>query len=175
MKNICKVFSDGTCIYIDLYVKSAWIGRFFLFAFNLFIFSGLLFLLVKVEDVYIGQVLVASAVFLTFYGFTVVRYTLWNFFGHESIIINTKTLTTQSDYGFFLSKPKTIELNGWALEYAQKQETKAGVQHTIQIFTYDEHDRPVFVYETGVTILQEDCEMITKVLTDYINNLAIRI
>ena len=125
--------------------------------------SLLLFGFAQIPPAEIGAFLVPIFLVSFLFYFFIFRYTLWNWFGKELLIINTKSVSYQLDYGFYLTKLKTIPFSrlGLSSEIIQKtDETSFG---KIYFFNYrEEDDLPEPIYETAIIIPENKVEEIKE-------------
>src|SRR5690606_16432638 len=95
---------DDICVYATTVVKATIISKIILALINFI-------LLVAITVFFIEHILLAAMAFLGL-ELLVIKYTLWNLFGEERLIINTKTISYQQHYGFFTTVFHTMDFNG---------------------------------------------------------------
>ncbi|WP_121810967.1 hypothetical protein [Mucilaginibacter kameinonensis] len=91
-----EIFSDGICVYVSVNVSNPFIGKLAL------VFANLLILTVIGLGVVWhipGMVICFGLLFVL-----LAKYSLWNFFGWENLIINTRSVSYQRDYGLFKTR-----------------------------------------------------------------------
>src|ERR1700761_486593 len=88
-----RIFSDDVCIYVFANTNHALWRKAILILASLFMFSVVCFSLA----IWLPDLTILSLII----GFMVLRYSLWNIYGEENLIINTKSLSYQHGYGFF--------------------------------------------------------------------------
>jgi hypothetical protein len=150
MRNKCHIRKDGVCLYVTTEVKAESIGKIILLLLNLIIFIGICAIMVSVEEQNIGRSLLGLIIFSILLFYTLGRYTLWNFFGKEIFIINTKTISVQYDYGFFLTALDTKPLNHLSYEYCKMREEKGEETGKLLFYSYNEQELPELIF--GLTL-----------------------
>ncbi|GAA4466843.1 hypothetical protein GCM10023093_21600 [Nemorincola caseinilytica] len=99
-----------------------------------------------------------------FYAITLGRLTLWNLFGREFVIINTKSLSYRRNYGFFTTQLKVLPFKD--LHYTIKERgQRSGVDSgTLQFAHHNEQGLSVNLFTTSVVLpikrLQELTEQV---------------
>lgn len=155
--NQVSVHSDGICIYLTIKVRNALLPRLFLLLINLLMITAvaaaifywlpLLFFIATVTEVFVA------------------RYTMWNFFGSELIMFNTKAMTYQHDYGFFKTKVVTSTI-GKVLHckaIATVREKNAILQY-LEFGSYDENDLPYVLYQAALPVQERDTRLILQLM-----------
>lgn len=93
MKDKFIINTDGVCVYVSVSVTNSLVGKILLLLANGIALTVLVLSVVE----WIPALLLVTLVMLAL----LMRYTLWNLFGAENLIINTKSLSYQHDYGFW--------------------------------------------------------------------------
>ena len=144
------VFSDGLNIYASFQSKVAPYVKWILVLLNLLVLSGYVALIVNIPKDSQGDFAILFIVIPLFTGLTLTRFTFWNLWGRESIIINTKSFSYQYDYGILTLNLKTKETNGlsWAIhdEFIDGDQTYV----TVNFGTFDEHDLEIHLHTTSL-------------------------
>lgn len=100
----------------------------------------------------------------------IIKYTLWNFFGEERLIINDKTLSYQQHYGFFTTTLNTIAFNKkiWIKDYDRVNQ--GNISYVKFLFeSYDKNSLPEVIYHSVLNITEADF----KKFLQYIDKLFI--
>lgn len=117
MKALVKIQSDGLNVHVIYKVKSKLIGR--------VILSMILILLLIIWTVAFSSIdgpespkLIAGLMLpCSLSLFLTTKYLLWNSFGEELLIVNTKTVSYSYSYGIIRTNLKTISHNSLALNF----------------------------------------------------------
>ena len=168
MKNTATVHSDGINVYLTSVVRSNPIGKYIITFFTLGFSALLLFIFIKIDPRETGAAILPIFLIAALFFFFVGRYTLWNWFGKEHLIINAKSISYRYDYGWYSTNLKTIPLVrlGYASEFVQTiNKTDFG---RIYFYNYrQEDDLPELVLQTTVLIpeskIQETNTLINEI------------
>lgn len=95
--------TDGICVYASVGVKTTLIGKIYLAVMH----AAVLTVIGIALKQWIPLLLLS---FLAIEGW-LIKFTFWNLFGKEHLIINTKSVSFQYDYGFFKTEYVTREVN----------------------------------------------------------------
>jgi hypothetical protein len=140
---------DGICVYATSKIKPN------LVAIMILIFANLVFLTVitffAIEGLPIPAIVFGSAELF------IIKYTLWNFFGEERLIINDRSLSYQQHYGFFTSALHTIPFNKkiWIVDYDKV--TQGNTSYVkFQFESYDKNSLPEVIYHSVLNITEAD-------------------
>ena len=153
MSNPIDIKTDGINVYVTIQVKSKSVGKiilgvmiFFLFAaFSLFIFN-------------LGNPEIRKAIFVVPLLFIVliyfpVKYFLWNLSGKENLVLTTRSVSFNYDYGIILTPKKTVLYNRLGMEIQPvryENETKLGKMIFYNYKT--ENNLPEVIHETTVLV-----------------------
>ena len=112
----------------------------------------------------IEHIVIAALFFCAFECF-VIKYTLWNLFGKEKTIINTKSLSIQLNYGIFTTPSKTTVLNKRIL-LCHYDEIIQNNQKLLKILvqSYNEHNLPTLIYQSALFVAAADFERVALLL-----------
>jgi len=147
--NDLKFSYDGVCVYVTTTVKAGITAKIILSFINLVLLGIIIFFTFE-------HIVIASIVFSGF-ELLVIKYTLWNLFGEERLIINTKSLNYQQHYGFFTTSLHTINFNKKIIIRPYEEVFEADVKYSKFLFeSYDENNLPVVIYHTVLNITEED-------------------
>src|SRR5690606_13272992 len=104
MKNLATVYSDDVNIYVTAEIKSKAAGK-ILLGFTLVIAFGLfIYLLISFDFKEMGKASISIIFIPIFFLFFLSKYLLWNIYGQEHLVVNSKTVTYLYDYGFFRTR-----------------------------------------------------------------------
>jgi len=160
MKNICEISSDGHCVYLTSVVKSNLIGKIILILFNAAVISLLVLLTNIFSDPGSGSAVIGFLIVLVLYITTLLRYTLWNFWGRENISISTETIKYHFDYGFFSTKEKIIHFENLSTGFDCREDETLG---KVYFYDLDENKQQIEIFSTTVVLSFR----IYKKLTNY--------
>lgn len=157
-----KLNYDGICIYATTILKAAIVGRLFLLILNLVLIGVIIAF--SIEKVFIG-VLVFTAVEIF-----IIKYSLWNLYGEERLIINAKSLSYQHYYGLFTTPFHTISFNK-RIQVLPYGEVVEGDQTYVKFLfeSYNENNLPSIIYHSVLHINKTDFEK----LLQYIDQLFV--
>ena len=157
-----RIFSDGICVYVSVSVNNSLVGKVALVVANAFILS--VFVLSIKE--WIPGLFICTTIFLIM----LIRYTLWNFYGKENLIANTKSFSYQHDYGFFKTSYITKPVHARLI--LTNEEKEDGIYCTF--ITYRKTDNlPVEIYNMTFPVSEKDLQLINLLIEQlYINELS---
>lgn len=89
--------------------------------------------------------------------------TLWFGFGKERLIINTKSITYQYQYGFYLTKPESRPIKkALNISLAPSRE-RNGLEYFNLIFeTYNKYDVPEEIYRSSLAITRAEFAVLKR-------------
>lgn len=170
MNNTIDINNDGINVYATLNVKANRTGKITLFA-VIVVFSSVFIFLgssVKTED---GKSLLFPFVLIfLLVSIIPIGYFIWNLFGSESLIVNSKTISYQYNYGIFKTNLKTINYEVLGVSFARirtENETELG---KLIFYNYREKDNlPEFVHQTSVLLPKEDLKRLENEISGLFN------
>jgi len=162
LSNNPAIISDGVCVYFTANSSNPVLGKVLLLIAD----SAICIVLVFSIFENIGGLILASLLLVLFFG----HYTLWNLLGRENLIINTKTISYQHDFGLYKSAYTTKKINK-LLEILIVNKLPEKEQNDLQLrfFSYNDADIRVELYTTVFHISSTDAEKLNKM----VNNLFI--
>jgi len=111
MRNTVNKHNDGINFYATFNVKANTFGKVVLSIMILILMTVFIFVVSTITKDDIREMLFPMIViFILILAFPV-RYLLWNFFGKETLIVNTKTISFCYDYGILKTNLKTIHFD----------------------------------------------------------------
>lgn len=164
-KNYFEVSSDNELVY---YVAKMKRRRSVVFVFRLLIAVLAIGLLGRIAFKDLGFVypewafalLIASAfsgLFLLFFGVVF----LWNIYGEESLVISTKGITVQNNYGWWQTAPKKYAFSEGVRWYFSRNNPSK--EEGILVFeTYDELGQPVPLIQSAILVPRLAHEELTR-------------
>jgi hypothetical protein len=174
MRNEIKIVSDGVCLYITSKIIAHKAGLSALAAFNILFLIVVYFVLSlsesDPENVKIKVLFLLMGI--PIYLFTLGRYTAWNLWGEERIIINTKTISYQYSYGIIEPRMTTKKFNTLSIGMNWKENSNDNEHGELILYDYDENDLPIEIFSSTVCIKKEDLELINREIeTLFINEI----
>lgn len=176
MKNRIHIKSDGINAYADLEVIASKTGVRILgvfIALSITLITGLI-LTIKADEV--KSMIFPLILIITLCLGLPLKYLLWNMYGVESLIVNTKTISWSYNYGFFQTNLKTVKYNILATGYEKVRgdgEREVGI---LVFYNYREEDNlPEVIHQTTVLLTKEEInifdEQIFKIFElEFFNN-----
>ncbi|SMC86755.1 hypothetical protein [Pedobacter africanus] len=130
-------------------VVSSTAGKIFLYALNILLIAVVV--LFFIGDIGIITLFIAVMEVLLF------RYSLWNLYGSETIILKKHTLTYQQCYGFIKMPLRTVSITKTLRVIPFHENFQAGNQAMKLIFeSIDERLQPVNLYQTSLPVSNQD-------------------
>jgi hypothetical protein len=140
---------DGICVYATSKIKLNLVAVVILTVANLVLLAVIT--LFAIEGLPLPSIVFGLAELF------IIKYTLWNFFGEERLIINDKSLSYQQHYGFFTTALHTITFNKkiWIIDYDKViQADTCYVKFKFQ--SYDKNSLPEIIYHSVLNITEAD-------------------
>lgn len=165
MKDRCIIRDDGINIYITLINEVRFVAKIGLVMMCVFLSFPFVILSIYGGSATSGGAVFGFIVFLIIYIVFPLRLTIWNLFGEEHLILNTKSFSYQHDYGIILTNFKTqkIDLIGLGLNViGQIDDEDYG---KLDIFNYDEETYvPHLIYKSSIYLTKSNFETIVESL-----------
>lgn len=140
---------DGICVYATSKIKPNLVAIMILTFVNVF--------LLTVITLFAIEGLPLPAIFFGLVELFIIKYTLWNLFGEERLIINDKMLSYQQYYGFFTTPLHTIAFNKklWIIDY---DKVSLGDTSYVKFLfeSYDKNSLPEVIYYSVLNITETD-------------------
>lgn len=154
MKNTADITNDGVSVYLDSAIRPDNTVRIALFFANLFAFGiyGLIVYATWGEGLPRFSLFAIYIMLPLFYSVTLGRLTLWNLFGQEYVIVNTKSIAYRRNYGFFSTELKVLpfkDLHYTILERHKRSGVESG---TVQFAHHNEQGLSVNLFTTSVVL-----------------------
>lgn len=166
MNNTINIRSDGINVYAELRVKANLIGKVILSLLVTFLFVFFSFIFLNLNPEELGPAILGILVVAIFFIGIPTKFLIWNLFGKEYLIVNTKSISYQYDYGIFRTKLKTINYHRLGTGFEKHKINKEITKGYLIFYNYNaENDLPEVVHQT--TVLVEDDKI--KLLDNEIN------
>lgn len=148
-KHTFLIRTDGICVYASIGIRIALIGKIYLMVMHA---AALLVIGVALKE-WIPMLLLVA---LLFEGW-LLKYTLWNLFGKERLIINTKSISFQYDYGFFKTDYVTREIHRMLDIRLSETDLKSDRRY-LHFLSCNENDIPLEIYSAALTVTEGEGE-----------------
>jgi len=159
------IFSDGINVYATFESKVNKLFKSILILLNVFVYSLLLFAITQIPEEKILNYAFPILLLTVLSFLTLTKYTLWNIYGREILIINTKSFSYQHDYGWFNIKMKTIKTERGILFGIDDQLRKGNKEFvTIWFEHFDENDVPKPLYNSSIKIEIDSYQQMSKLI-----------
>ena len=155
-KPVSLIYTDGVCVYISVNVSNPVIGKVALILADLMLLCPVI---IGITEGILALILLSGVFFLF-----LLKYTLWNFWGQENIIISTKSVSYQQNYGLFKTgyTTKTI-FNRLVIDYLDDGNEPGCVN--CRFITYGETNHiPFEIYQMIFPINLKDARKIGELL-----------
>lgn len=116
-----------------------------------------------------GLIFMGSLVFYIVMYIMVGKYTLWNLFGEERLIVSTKAVNYQHHFGFFETPWKAKKFNKLYLQFGKAQEINGANYGKLEFITEDENGVYISLYCTSIMVGEDKIQE----AVEYINILFI--
>ena len=162
MKNRVEISNDNVCVYYDASIKP---DTFLIIAITLVNIFLLILFIVIIASTYDADLpklslFVIYIVLPTIYTLTIGRTCLWNLFGKEHLVINTKSIAKKVSFGFFQSQWNSITINNPTYEIVINERYAGQDYGTLRFLHHDENDLPIEIFSTTVVLPIERLSLI---------------
>lgn len=149
--------SDGICLYLTIGINAKLPAKLIIVTLNLILIGIIVFA--------VTQGIIAMMILSTLIWIFLLKYSFWNFYGKEHLVINTKTMMYQHDYGFFRTNPKLKFFQKGVSVVTQRVGSQDdNPQIRLAFHTYNAHDLPEEVYQTTLPIGQKDANTVISAI-----------
>jgi len=167
MNNTVEIHNDGINVYTKLEIKANSIGKSILLIFILVFITVLILVISTIEKDEIKNavfpIIIISALIIIF----PLRYLIWNFFGRETLIVNTKTISYNYDYGVMQTNLKTIPHSNLGFGYEFVREYDGIEKGRLIFYNYREKDNlPEVIHQTTILASKTDIEKIQSEISN---------
>jgi len=165
MKNVSTVYSDGINIYIAAEIKSKVAGRLLLGLTLIIAIVLFIYLLISIDFKEMGKASIPIILIPSFFLYILSRYLLWNIYGQEHIVVNSKTVTYYYNYGFFRTPLKTVFHNRLGISYRITDRFEDENFGRMIFVNYNQDTNlPEALHETAVEINEKTATEIERLL-----------
>ena len=164
MKNRLDISNDGINVYAKLKVNASKKGTYLLSMLIILEIALITYIGIEIgsEELLSTGIIPILIVLLLIVGWPV-KYLLWNIYGNEEIVINTKSISWSYDYGFYKTKLHTLKYDRLGTGYERIREVD-GVELGRLIFcNYNIEDNlPEHIHNTTVLLDMKEIEEINN-------------
>lgn len=153
MKNIIQKHSDGINLYSIFKVEASKTGKIILSICIIILLVVFVLVISTIEKQYIASAVLPILIFSGFMIIFPVRYLIWNLYGKENLIVNTKSISYFYDYGFFKTNLKTIFFYKLGTGFQFVREDEEGEKGRLLFYNYNkESNLPELIHQTSVLL-----------------------
>jgi len=159
MKNRIKINSDEINAYANIQVNASKTGIRFLSIFLILEIILFLWMVSEIKDDEVLSMIIPILIILTLFIGLPVKYLLWNLYGKEELIVNTKSISWSYDYGFFRTNIKTVKYNRLGTGYEKIRGQNEEEVGKLIFYNFREEDNlPEFIHQTTVLLNKSEIE-----------------
>ena len=153
MKNSINLKSDGINVYATMSVKAKIIGKIVLSILIILLVVFFVFITSSIELQEFGKAIIPLLLFFGILFFFSFRYLVWNLFGKEELIINTKTISYCYDYGVIKTNLKTVHYDKLGTGFVSSRVVNGVEFGNLIFYNYKKEDNlPDLIHQTSVLI-----------------------
>ncbi len=159
MKNRINIKVDELNIYASIEVNASKIGMRILSTLLLIEFLVFVYLFSTTSLDEISQFVVPMIFSLILFVGIPVKYLLWNLYGKEEIIINSKSISWSYDYGFFKTNMETVTFDRLSTNFEHVRQTgNVDIGRLLFINYRAEDNLPEILHQTTALLSKSDIE-----------------
>lgn len=144
-----KVVEEGNAITVRIAIRSSAGSKIFLYALNILLIAIIILF-------FIGDIGVITA-FITVMEVLLFRYSLWNLYGSETIVLKKHSLDYQQHYGLINMPLRTAAITRSLKVFPVHENFQAGNKAMKLVFeSVDEGLHPVNLYQTSLAVSGQD-------------------
>ena len=171
MNNSVEIESDGINVFATMSVKAKPVGIVILLIFVLFLIVAFILIVSTFEKNEIGKLILPTLILFILFIFLPIRYLLWNLFGKENLIVNTKTISYWYDYGFIRTNLKTIKYDRLATDFLSNRKENEKEFGNLIFYNYNKDTNlPELIHQTSVYIELEKLKEIDLLIQNIFEN-----
>lgn len=161
MQNTIHIRNDGVTVNCTLEVKADTPGKIVLSVIVIAVLSLLIWQMTVGEFNKVAiPILIVLALTIAYPG----RYLLWNLYGKEYLTITTRSISYAYDYGFIVTKPRTIRFSKLRTDLHLVRKEGRTERGRLVFVSYNDNDGlPEMIHETSVLL---DLNDITAIDTE---------
>ncbi len=162
--NKTRISTDGISVYVSSGVQVSLFPKIILVLCNILIYGFIAWAVFYNSEENDGKTVVGISLLVLLVFCTLTRYTFWNFFGKENIIVNTKVISYNYDYGFFQTKLKTVKINKLATGIENERIIDDVEYGKVVFIGYDSNGLPTNIFETTILLSKADLKEIDTMI-----------
>lgn len=153
MRNIVHKHNDGINFYATFQVKANPVGKVVLSLMLLVLMTVYIFVVSTITKNDLRETLFPMILVFVLILLFPVRYLLWNLFGKETLIVNTKTISYRYDYGIIRTNLKTIPFDRLGIGFHVERIENTMEHGKLLFYNYRKEDHlPVLIHQTSVLL-----------------------
>lgn len=150
-----KVEESEDAVTVGLAIRSSAGSKIFLYALNILLISIIILF-------FIGDIGVITA-FITVMEVLLFRYSLWNLYGSEIIVLKKDSLSHQQFYGIIKMPLRSVNITRSLKVFPVHDNFQAGNNAMKLVFeSVDESSHPVNLYQTSLAISQQNYKILME-------------
>jgi energy-coupling factor transporter transmembrane protein EcfT len=171
MRNLVHKHTDGINFYATFQVKANPVGKVVLSLMILILITVYIFVVSTITKNDLRAMLFPMILVFVLILLFPVRYLLWNLFGKETLIVNTKTISYRYDYGILRTNLKTISFDGLGTGFHVVRKENTMEYGKMLFYNYRKEDNvPQLIHQTSVLLDTIDCNEINLEISSLFMN-----
>lgn len=153
MKNTVSIVSDGINVYVNASVEINPFLKIFISVIAIIVFGLFILLITHISHTEVKEFIIPVLLMSFLLIYFVARPVMWNLFGKETLIINTKTISYCYDYGLIKTNLKTVKFHKLGTGYEKVKyfdKVEFGKLNFVDI--KQEDNLPYQIHETTVLL-----------------------
>jgi hypothetical protein len=151
---------DGNSLTATIVVRPAIASKILLYALNILFLAIIILFTIGGVGVIVLFIVAFEILFL--------RYSIWNLYGSETIILKRHTLSYQQSYGFIKLPIKMLPIHKSIRVIPFHEDFRSGSKAMKLIFeSHDDANEPVNLYQTALVISQHDYHLFMRSFKQY--------
>lgn len=156
MENTIKIKSDGINVYAELRVRANLTGKIILTLMILLVIIFFAFVFSNINAEEMGPSFLGIVIIAVFFIGLPSKFLFWNLFGKEYLIVNTKSVSYQYDYGLFRTKLHTLPYTRLGTGFTMYPTNDERVKGHLLFYNYRaDNDLPEVIHQTTVLVEKE--------------------
>lgn len=171
MKNRIKITTDGINAYAKIEVNASKKGIRILSIFIIIELIMVVGILSQVKSDKLVTMIIPILIIIVLFVGLPIKYLLWNKYGNEELIVNSKSISWSYNYGFFKTKLETVKYDRLGTGYEiirGKNENEVG-----KLIFYNfraEDDLPELIHQTTVLLNKDEIEEFDNQISEVFAN-----
>lgn len=171
MKNRIHISSDGINAYATIKVNASKTGIRILSILLIVELVLITWLFSQATYKDILEMIIPLLIIMVLFVGLPAKYLLWNLYGTEELIVNTKSISWRYNYGFYQTNLKIVKYNKLGIGYEKVRETGNGEIGRLVFYNYRKDDNlPELIHQTSVLLSMDELEKFDKKILDIFEN-----